>query len=103
MKTKYRGSRAAVVRLCRQRIEKLFLQAEEAFDESKDLAKRYVSLARKISTKYKVYIPNNLKRRYCKNCGNYLKPGRNCRVRNTNSKIVYFCTDCKSFMRFMIK
>jgi len=82
------------------RIKKLFEEAENIFKEDKKLANRYVSLARKLSMKYKVKIPTELKRRFCKNCYSYLKPGVNCRVRLRNKKVVYYCLECKHYMRF---
>jgi ribonuclease P protein subunit RPR2 len=82
------------------RIRKLFEEAENIFKEDKKLANRYVSLARKLSMKYKVKIPTELKRRFCKNCYSYLKPGVNCRVRLRNKKVVYYCLECKHYMRF---
>jgi ribonuclease P protein subunit RPR2 len=83
-----------------ERIELLFSEARDMFGKNKALAKRYVALARELSMKYKVPIPSNLKRQFCKHCGNYLMPSVNVRVRTRNGKIVYYCLDCKHFTRF---
>ncbi|HLD15214.1 MAG TPA: ribonuclease P [Candidatus Nanoarchaeia archaeon] len=82
-----------------ERIKILFEQAEK----NREKSKRYVTLARKISTKNKVKIPANLKKRFCKNCNAYLIPGKNCRVRNHKGRMIYQCQECKTYKRFVIK
>lgn len=89
--------------IARERIKILFEQADLRFKEDSNLSDRYVFLARKIAMKYKVHIPKELKRRFCKHCYKFLMPGANSRVRNTNGKIVYFCKNCKKYMRFPLK
>lgn len=86
-----------------KRIQQLFKEAESIFKENKNLSNRYVQLARKIAMKVRIIIPRELKRKYCKHCYSYLKPGVNCRVRNYKSRIVYYCENCKKYMRFVIK
>ena len=83
-----------------ERIMALFEQARQRFDEDRGISKRYLTLARKISMKYKISIPSELKRRFCKSCGYYLKPSVNCRVRlQKNKKVAYYCLECKNFNR----
>lgn len=89
-------------KIAKERIVILFKHADEVFSKDKALANRYVALARKISMKYKVRIPRELKRKFCKHCYKYLKPGVNCRVRTRDGKVVYYCLECKKFMRFLI-
>ncbi|MBW3004311.1 ribonuclease P [Candidatus Woesearchaeota archaeon] len=86
----------------KERINYLFEQAGKAFNKNPSLSNRYVTLARKLSMKYKVQIPRELKRRFCKHCYKYLVPGKNCRVRTHKGKVVYFCQNCKKFMRFVL-
>ena len=86
-----------------ERIQELFNQAELRFKKSPELANRYVYIARKIAMKFKVKIPKELKRRFCKHCYNYMVPSVNCRVRLTQKKVVYSCLNCKKFMRFPYK
>ena len=45
---------------------KLFKQAELRFKKQPELSNRYIELARKIAMKYKVKIPRELKRKFCK-------------------------------------
>jgi len=83
-----------------ERIKVLFEQAKLIFKKDKALANRYVKLARELSMKYKVKIPNNLKRQFCKHCHSYLMPSVNVRIRTRNGKVVYYCMECKRYMRF---
>jgi ribonuclease P protein subunit RPR2 len=86
--------------IAKKRISILFNEAKKAFNKDPKLANRYVGLARKIAMKYKVRIPSQLKRKFCKHCYSYLVPSKNCRVRLQKSRIIYSCLNCKKFMRF---
>jgi ribonuclease P protein subunit RPR2 len=66
----------------------------------RNLSGRYISLARKIAMKYKTPIPSELKKRFCKSCGVFLKPSINCRVRLNKGKAVYTCLSCGSSQRY---
>jgi len=102
-KIRHRQKPARERRIALERVEHLFLQAEKAFKEKPLLSRRYVQLARKIAMKYKVSMRSALKRRFCKHCYSYLKPGVNCRVRLGGKHLVYYCQECKKFMRFPYK
>lgn len=86
-----------------EKIRTLFSEARIQFPKNSSLANRYVKLAREISMKFKVKIPRELKRKFCKHCYHYLVPGKNCRVRIYKSRVIYYCFDCKKFMRFVLK
>ncbi len=98
MKRRYKEKSEALKKIALERVVKLFEEAAKTKEQS--LANRYVELARKISMRYKVRIPPKLKRRYCKHCHAYLVPSKNCRVRLTKKRVVYYCLSCKHFMRF---
>ena len=83
-----------------ERIKTLFKQARDVFKEDKNLANRYVELARKIAMKYKIRIPSELQKQFCRHCYKFLMPDVNCRIRLKNGKVVYYCLECKHFMRF---
>jgi ribonuclease P protein subunit RPR2 len=83
-----------------ERIITLFDEAEASFSKDTALSDRYIQLALKISTRYKVRLPLELKKRYCNNCHTYLKPPLNCRIRLNQGKIVYHCLNCDSCMRY---
>lgn len=89
--------------IAKERIGVLFSQAELAFRKDRALSDRYVYLARRISMRYKVKIPPALKRRFCRHCYRYLKPGVNCRVRLAKGRVIYYCLSCRKFMRFVIR
>ena len=86
-----------------QRIKVLFRQAEEMFSKNKALANRYVLAGRKLAMKVHVQIPQELKRRMCKHCYSYLKPGVNARVRTREGKVIISCFECKKFARIPMK
>jgi ribonuclease P protein subunit RPR2 len=86
--------------IAKERIEILMKKADEVFNKNKSLANRYVTLARKISMKSNVRFTRELKRKFCKHCYKFLKPGINVRIRTKEGKVVYYCFECKKFMRF---
>ena len=88
--------------IAQERIETLFLEAEKAFPTNKSLSNRYVTLARKIAMKVKTRIPRELKRKFCKHCYKYLFPGRNCRIRTREGKLIIYCLECKKYTRIML-
>ena len=81
-----------------ERINELFKQA----DLNPKYANRYVSIARKLSSKLKVRIPVQLKRKFCKNCGIY-HSSKTLRTRLNKGKKSYFCLNCKTFLRVPYK
>ncbi len=86
--------------IARERIKKLISLAEKVFSKNPERADHYVNLARIIAMKARVRIPSNLKKRFCKHCYKFLQPGVNCRVRTKNKKLIYYCLNCKEYMRF---
>ncbi len=81
------------------RVKELFALADDMFPQDRALAQRYVDLARKMSMRHKVRMPSELKRKFCKHCYAYLRPGSTSRVRLQKSKVVMFCFSCKKFTR----
>jgi len=81
--------------IARERIQRLFDMAES----DRKMADRYVALARKIAMKVNLRLPSVMKRKFCKNCGAYLRPGVNCRVRTRNGKLVCYCFACRHIYR----
>src|SRR5260370_34561558 len=97
----YGKMRSAVTAVARERIDLLLGQAVEILPRDTNLAKRYVGLARRISTRTKVRIPREKKHYLCKNCGQPLVPGKNARIRlrSGNSRIIISCLSCGSVLR----
>lgn len=86
-----------------EKLKQYFSQADEVFDKDPKLANKYIQLGRKIAMKVNLRYPRGLKRKFCKHCYHYLKSGVNCRVRTREKKLVYYCLDCKKYMRFPLK
>jgi len=97
---KYKKKSSGQRQIALERIKALFRQARAVFRKDKKLAERYVELARKIAMKYKVRIPSRLQKQFCKHCYKFLMPSINCRIRLKNKRVVYYCLECKKFMRF---
>lgn len=100
----YGKTRAAVATIARERIEILIKQAKEMALNDEDLSRRYVDLARRISSRTKVRIPGELKRFLCKGCGIALVPGHNVRIRLRahSSGIVVTCLRCGFTKRYPV-
>ena len=100
----YGKTRDAVASVARERIEILIGQAKEMAEKNEDLSRRYVDLARRISTRTKTRIPSDVKRYLCKGCGIALVPGHNAKVRlhARNSGIVITCLSCGRLRRYPV-
>lgn len=85
--------------IAKERIERLFQLADKSFNKNPELSNRYVQLARKISMRTNTRLPKKLKRKFCKHCGRYLVPGKNCRIRTKQGKLVCTCLECNRSAR----
>ncbi len=84
-----------VTSIARERIEILFDNAEKEFNNNRsDLADRYVQMARKLATKYKIKINQDYYQRFCKKCLKYKKVGKNASVRTEKGFLIFRCLDC---------
>jgi ribonuclease P protein subunit RPR2 len=84
-----------------ERIRVLFDQAREAFKERPERSRRYVEMAIRLSSRYNIRIPPDLKRRFCKSCHAYLLAGTNARVRTSPSQraVIVTCLKCGRLTR----
>lgn len=89
--------------IAKERVNLLFKEAKDNFKENPSLSKRYVEIARKIAMKAQINFPSHLRKKFCRKCGSYLVPGENLRIRTRNKKLIYYCLECKSYMRFPYK
>ncbi len=85
-----------VKEIASERISRLLTLAKELSLSPKPdpgLERKYVRLARKISAHYKVSMPAESRKEFCKACNSLLIPGRNCTVRLVSSHgyVVYRC------------
>ena len=90
-------------KMAEKRIRQLFEEAQKAYKKEPKLSDRYVSLAKKMSSKYKVPIPKKYKSMHCKKCLSFLVPSVNLRVRTHRGHVVYLCEKCKSIRRVPYK
>ena len=83
-----------MLKIARERMDILFKLAEESFDKRPERSDRYVEMARNIATKYNIRMPLMWKRRFCKKCNKFLKPGSNCQIRLKDSYVTIKCLEC---------
>ena len=86
-----------------ERMNILFNRAEMEFITHPERSNRYTELALKLSTKYNTPIPQEWRRRYCKKCKSFLKPGHNSTVRLVDSEVSIFCGECGHVMKIPYK
>ena len=86
-------------RIALEKVQILLKEANTVFDENQALANAYVKKARKIAMRVNLRLPLALKRKFCKHCYSYFKPGKSYRVRTKNGKIIYSCFYCKKYTR----
>ena len=91
MPRKYSLKSHKVQRIAKERIKFLFQEARDAFKHNVNHSDKYVKMARRIAMKYKIKLPSELKKLFCKNCHKYLVPGVNCRVRIHKHRVIYYC------------
>ena len=90
-------------KLAKAEVISLFAEAKRVFKKSPSMANKHIAKARRLAMKHKLRFPRELKRRFCKHCYAYLVPGTNCRIRTQKGRVIYYCLNCKKFMRFVIK
>ncbi len=89
-------------RIARERISILLKLAEKEVSSHPERSRRYVELARRIGMRYKVRLPKKYKRKVCKTCNSYLKPGVTCTVRLIPKEkvVVWRCLNCGRERRY---
>lgn len=81
-----------------RRMSLLFGLSRKALaDGNPDRARRYVTLARRISQRTNTPIPKD--ETYCKRCNLPLDVGRNCRVRVMKGNVKITCLECGDIRR----
>ena len=86
-----------------EEIKAIFDIAGKYFKTEKKKANLYVKKARRLAMRHNIKLGSVLKKKFCKHCYSYIVPGVNCRVRTRNKMIVYYCLECKRYMRFGIR
>ena len=85
--------------LAAERVERLFELAEDIFKTRPILADSYVRAAWRLKTKYNLRLPKNLKRKFCRKCLSFWRPGVSCRVRIQSGRVVVTCLKCGRITR----
>lgn len=85
----------------KEHIRSLFEEQQNALLEDMSFAQRYTDLIRKISMSFKIKLPIEVKRSFCKHC--YAVFPASGRVRLQNGKVVKYCEKCRNFTRIPYK
>jgi ribonuclease P protein subunit RPR2 len=83
-----------------QRVDCLFDAAVVEFPAHAQRSNRYVELAKKLATKYRVPLGKTYKMRFCRSCGAYFVYGANARVRIKDKRTVITCLRCHDLRRY---
>jgi ribonuclease P protein subunit RPR2 len=86
-----------------ERVERLFELAEASFQTHPDFSDRYVQLAWRLKTRYNLKLPPRLKRKFCRKCLSFWRPGVSCRVRIRQSSVTITCLRCGRVTRLPFK
>ena len=90
-------------------IERMQILIKNAISNARsnpDLAQRQASLAKRLSTKYRIRMPFELRMNFCKKCKMFIAPGINSRIRigrSTVKSIRITCGFCNHTYRKILK
>jgi ribonuclease P protein subunit RPR2 len=93
-----------MVRIARERISTLFALAEnEATHGHPELADRYVTIARRVGTRYNVRLLPEYRELYCRGCSTFWTEGRTVRTRLRSGRRVRTCLRCGRERRSLVR
>jgi ribonuclease P protein subunit RPR2 len=93
-----------MVRIARERISTLFALAErEAAKGHRELADRYVTIARRVGTRYNVRLMHEYRDLYCRGCSAFWVEGRTVRTRLRSGRRVRTCLRCGRERRTLLR
>ncbi len=87
----------------KETLMQLFQIAEQNFSKNKQKSDKCAKQIRKLQLKFKIKLPAEIKRRICKKCDKFLKPGENCKIRTKDGKLIIHCLECKNIFRMPYK
>lgn len=87
-------NRNFVQKIALERIYRLFELAEQESGKDPEFSKRCIGLAKKISTRNRARIPAELKIRFCKKCGAFLKKGKTAEFGKIGKFLRVKCMEC---------
>jgi ribonuclease P protein subunit RPR2 len=88
--------------VAKELVLELFKKADAIFKTDKEQSNKHIKKARRIAMKHKLKL-GKLKRKFCKHCYSYLKPGINSRTRTREGKVIIYCSECKRYTRITLK
>ena len=91
--------------IAKERMQILFENAISNSRANPELAQRQAQLAKKLSTKYRIQMPYEIRMSFCKKCKNFIVPGLNSRIRvgrTSNKSIRVTCNFCGHIYRKII-
>lgn len=91
------------LKIAMKRINILFTQAKRIVKEDKELANRYIELARKIAMKFNLKLPKELRKMVCRSCKRFLMPGITAKTRIKNRTLYIYCYFCKHINRYPLE
>jgi ribonuclease P protein subunit RPR2 len=96
----------AVKDLLIERMQILIKNATSNVKSNPELAQRQAMLAKRLSTKYRIRMPYELRIHYCKKCKQFIVPGFTARIRIGRSSVKSIrvtCDFCNHTYRKIIK
>ncbi len=90
-------------------LERMRILIDNAVSNARDnpaLSQRQASIARRISTKYRIRMPYEIRMTFCKKCKSFIAPGVRARIRtggSTARSIRITCGYCGHVYRKMIR
>ena len=80
--------------------EVVALLGKAARAKKKEDEQKIVKKARMLAMKYRLRLPVQIRRKFCKKCNSLWRIGKTLRIRTSRGKVVYTCLVCKKFRRF---
>ena len=77
----------ALRQIALERMEILIQNAISNARTNLSLAQKQATIAKKISTKYRIRMPYHIRMNFCKKCKNFIAPGVNARIRIGRSSV----------------
>lgn len=86
-----------------QHIKELSAVYQRSRTHDSQRANRYLLMIRRLAMKFRLRLPREVKHSYCKHCKQAFLPGKNCRMRTRDAKVVFYCYLCKNYTRLPLK
>lgn len=95
----YSKSKDNEKKIALENVNAMFIEAEKQSSRNIEISNKLVKSSLQVLMKFRLKLPKEYKNKFCKNCKTYFVHGVNCRVRTRKGKLIYFCFECKRFIR----